>query len=343
LDESAYYGEVLADNAGSRSTGADRVTAHLVLNSPAGWGDALSANLLHSSGSDYARLGYTVPVGVDGWRAGINASTMRYSVFTHTASGTSKTQGSSDSAGLEANLPLVRSRQRNLYLSLAAEQKAFQTHIVAAGGSDTLYSDYRTNNFSLGLSGNLFDVWGGGGANSASLSVQHGQLASVLAGSPQVSMAPRYTLWRWGLTRQQTVTDAHALYLSLSGQMADKDIDTSERLYLGGMSGVRAYPASEIGGAGGQLVNLEWRWRVDPSLTLVSFYDWGRAKSPGEATATVRGAGLGVGWQNPSGVYIKATWARRIGHNPRADSVTGMDGDGTLQTDRWWLSASLPF
>jgi hemolysin activation/secretion protein len=288
-------------------------------------------------------LAYTLPVGVDGWRVGANASTLRYSVFTHTSSGTSQTQGSSDSAGLEANYPLVRTRQRNLYLSLAAEQKAFQTHIVAASGTDMRYGDYQTQNLSLGLSGTLFDAWGGGGANSASLTAQHGQLASVLAGSPQASMAPRYTLWRWGLTRQQTVTDAHALYLNLAGQLAGKDIDTSERLYLGGTSGVRAYPASEIGGARGQLMNLEWRWRVDPSLTLVGFYDWGRAQNTGEAAASLRGAGLGAGWQNPSGVYIKTTWARRIGDNPRADSVTGMDSDGSLQRDRWWLSASLPF
>ena len=49
-------GNVIADNAGPRATGAGRLTADVSLNSPAGIGDRLDAVLLASQGSNYARL-----------------------------------------------------------------------------------------------------------------------------------------------------------------------------------------------------------------------------------------------------------------------------------------------
>jgi hypothetical protein len=39
---------------------------------------------------------------------------------------------------------------------------------------------------------------------------------------------------------------------------------------------------------------------------------------------------------------LQAIWARRLGENPNP-SASGLDQDGTLDKDRWWLSAKLPF
>lgn len=77
-DEPLFSGDAGVDNTGSRSTGAPRATANLALSSPLRIGDQAIANLIHSEGSDYARLAYSVPVGTDGWRVGASGSHLKY-------------------------------------------------------------------------------------------------------------------------------------------------------------------------------------------------------------------------------------------------------------------------
>ena len=57
---------------------------------------------------------------------------------------------------------------------------------------------------------------------------------------------------------------------------------------------------------------------------------------------SLKGAGLALAWQGNSGLNLRATWARRIGDNPNP-TATGNDQDGSLVSNRFWLTASLPF
>lgn len=77
-DEALATGEASLDNVGSRSTGIERLSANLYLNSPLGLGDQFIGNLAHTEGSDYVRAAFTAPLGYDGWRVGANAATLRY-------------------------------------------------------------------------------------------------------------------------------------------------------------------------------------------------------------------------------------------------------------------------
>jgi hypothetical protein len=51
---------------------------------------------------------------------------------------------------------------------------------------------------------------------------------------------------------------------------------------------------------------------------------------------------LALGWQGESGANAKLVWARRLGENPNPTAV-GLDQDGTLIRNRFWINASLPF
>lgn len=83
---------------------------------------------------------------------------------------------------------------------------------------------------------------------------------------------------------------------------------------------------------------------------LAGLYDWGRitqnadngvlAANPN--TYRLKGHGLALAWAGPLGLNLKATWARRDGDNPNP-TVNGRDQDGSLDKNRWWLTASLPF
>ncbi|MCF8207986.1 MAG: ShlB/FhaC/HecB family hemolysin secretion/activation protein [Rhodoferax sp.] len=337
-DEVFATGDAHLDNIGSRSTGPERLSANVYLNSPLGLGDQVTANLAHTKGSDYARASFTAPLGHAGWRAGANAGKLRYQIVAPEFAALNSV-GSSDSLGLEASYPLIRSRSRNLYLNLNYDFKSFHNESNAA-----VQSDYASRNLSLGLSGNTFDALGGGGANSASLALVAGQIA---LGQLDVGETPAreggFGKLRYALSRQQAITRELSLYAALSGQRANTPLDSSEKLSLGGASGVRAYPAGEGSGSSGQLATLELRQRLPQSVNVLVFYDWGNvSNSDGSPSYSLQGAGLALHWQTPIGASLKATWAQRMGDNPNP-SAMGTDQDGTLNRSRWWLTASLPF
>jgi hemolysin activation/secretion protein len=344
-DEPLISGEVNADNAGTRSTGSNRVSGNLYLNSPFGIGDQATANLIHARGNDYVRLAYTAPVGNNGWRIGGSGSYLEYDLVKGDFAG--QANGDSSTIGIDATYPIMRSRLKNLYLGLNADHKSFDNAFNHATSTR-----YDINNFSLSLNGNLFDRLGGGGANAAGFTLSQGHvnlddqdnrklLANNVSGS--------FTKLNYHLSRQQVITDSISAYAALSGQAASDNLDSAEKFYLGGAYGVRAYPTNEGGGDEGQLLNLELRARLPYHFNVTGFYDLGHIRinhdnpvGAGDNSATYKGAGLSAAWTADFGLNLKATWAHRIGDNPNP-TATGNDQDGTLKEDRIWLSAMMPF
>lgn len=349
-DEPLFRTEVGIDNTGSHSTGAERIFANLNVNSPFGFGDLVTANAVHTKGSDYLRLEGSLPVGSDGWRIGVNASYLTYKLVAPEFLALNG-NGSSDVVGVLASYPLIRSRLNNLYFNATFDHKTFDNRSLGA-----VTTRYSADTFTGGLSGNIFDNFGGGGVNSASVAYMDGKLN--LAGSPNQALDAattqadgHYNKLRYSASRQQVLTESVSLYAALSGQLAGKNLDSSEKFYLGGATGVRAYPASEAGGSEGKMLNMELRWRLPGGFSLVPFYDWGRVQvnrnnnfvgAPALNDLTLEGGGLALGWQADFGLNAKLTWARRMGVNPNP-TATGLDQDGTLIRDRLWASVMLPF
>jgi hemolysin activation/secretion protein len=343
-------GEVTADNEGARYTGAARITVNASLNAPLGIGDRADTVLLHTQGSDYQRLAYSLPVGSEGWRVGVNGSHLTYEIVTP-GFGALDAHGNSSTVGLEASYPVIRTRLANLYLALNLDDKRFDN--LSSGQTATRYS---IQGASVGLYGNVFDELGGGGDNTAAITLAQGHVD--LSGSPNeaadaatTDTAGNFEKLNLSVSRQQRLTDRVSLYASLAGQLASKNLDSSEKFYLGGFNGVRAYPADEGGGTEGALANLEARVRLPLNFAAVGFFDYGTVHFnrdndyPGAAfpnTDTLKGAGVSLAWTANFGLNVKATAARRIGRNPDPTS-TGDDQDGSLITNRLWLQISMPF
>ena len=159
---------------------------------------------------------------------------------------------------------------------------------------------------------------------------------------------------RYSVSRTQVLDEVLSLSMAISGQLADRNLDASEKFYLGGPSGVRAYPVNEGSGSYGQLINLELRYRLPLGFTLSVFTDHGRVQvnrnnSYSGASSlnsySMKGRGVSLAWQpwreKGYGPSLKLTYARRIGENPNPAS-TGLDQDGSLLRERLWLSAELP-
>lgn len=332
IDEPLVTGRVSLDNTGARSTGATLLNVNLNLNNLAGFGDLLVSNFIHNNGSDYLRLSYTVPVGSDGWRLGANASYLNYEL-TASEFKALNAQGNFGTVGLEANYPIVRSRLANLYLDLNADHRRFNNESLGA-----TTSRYTINAGSIGLNGNLYDNWGGGGANSASLTLVSGSRDNEFGTTNQ-----HFNKLRYSVARQQVLTQNLAFFAQLSGQASGDELDNSERFYLGGAGGVRAYPSIEGGGDSGAISSLELRRMLPNGFSLTGFYDYGYVDNNSAALSySLKGYGAALGWQAPLGLNLKITWARRDGNNPNPTS-TGKDQDGSLDKNRLWFSASLPF
>ena len=337
-DEPRIDGGVFVDNSGPRATGAARIIGGVGLNSPLKLGDRLRVDGMHSEGSDFGRLAYNLPIGRDGWRVGVNASQLDYRLVTDEFAALG-VKGRSRSLGLEASHPVIRSRQRNLYLNLAIDDRQY---LNQANGETQ--SDYKVRAATIGLSGNLFDRIGGGGSNAASLAWVTGRVNQGQANvgeNPQVN--GRFNKVRVAASRDQTISRDLALQASMAGQWANRDLDSSERFYLGGPDGVRAYPVNEGAGSRGVRASVELRWRLPAGLVASTFYDWGHATTFGAGPSpTLKGPGASIAWTGPLGLNLKATIAVRDGHNPNP-TITGSDQDGSKHRVRLWMQASIPF
>ena len=349
-DTHIITGDVTLDNAGARFTGAGRVIVDASLNSALGIGDRADATLLHTQGSDYQRLAYSLPAGNDGWRVGAHGTHLSYRIVTSEFTALDA-RGTSSSFGLDTSYPIIRSRLKNLYFSASVEDQRFNNQ--SAGETSSRYS---IADGTLGLYGNLFDTLGGGGANSASLTFMEGHVdlgdsPNETADALTTDTGGSFQKFNLTVSRTQTVTARFALFGSLSGQFSNKNLDSSQKLYLGGAAGVRAYPADEGGGSEGVLLNLEARERLPAGFNVVGFFDWGSvrinkdndfvgAASPN--TVDLKGAGLSVGWAASFGLSLKATVARSIGTNPNPTS-TDDDQDGSHVENRVWVQATMPF
>lgn len=329
-DEALITGGISADNTGSRSTGADRLSANLSLNSPARLGDALVVNLLKTQGSEYQRGAYSVPVGYQGMRAGVHYSHLTYGLIGDFAA--LGATGVAKTAGLDFSYPLMRSQMHNLNLALSYDDKTFD-NIANAGASS-----YSVKAYTVSLSGSQFDE--SGSVNASSLAITTGEKNTE--GS--------YSKINLNLSRQQILQDNLSLLVSASWQIASKNLDSSEKIYLGGASGVRAYPSNEGGGSEGRTLTTELRQRLADRWTLSGFYDYGwavvhrntatPASNPGNYN--LQGYGVSLAWMGPHGLDLKATAAQRINTNP-LQSAQGMDTDGSYKSTRFWFNASMSF
>jgi len=326
-DKPLLSGLVLADNTGSRQTGAHRLLASVQVASPLKQGDLLGLTALKSKGLQYAYANYSLPVGADGWRAGVAVSDMHYSA----SAADNRTEGSSRTFGADASYPLLRSLNRNLNLSLNVERKSLQTDLQPDGS--------KVNKLGVGLAFSQVNA-SGAGYTRAALGIVRG----TVAGNPDA--AARFHKLTYSVSRQQQLLPRLSLQAQLTGQASSQRLDSSEKFFLGGASGVRAYPISEGGGVRGQLLNLELHLQVAPRVQVAVFQDIGRVSDPANArvpSGTLRGAGAQVNWRGAQGQDVRISYAQRQGSNPFANPTSGNDGDGSRVRHRVWVTASMKF
>jgi hemolysin activation/secretion protein len=314
------------DNHGSYFTGEYRLTGELELASPARQGDLLTVRAIMGT-PDFAfvRLGYQLPLGGDGLRAGVAYSDLRYRLGKDFSS--LQAHGSATSAEGALSYPLVRSRVYNISAQLGFTHREFDDRIDAT----STVTDKSTDVARLGLSGDWRDGWGGAAVNAWSLAYGHGELdidtpVARLIDDATVRTQGSFDKLNWSLLRAQRVATRFSGLISLSGQHAGKNLDSSEKFTLGGPYGVRAYPVGEAPGDEGVLANAEVRYDVIPaSLQAGVFLDAGEVKlnrdplpGAGDNVRRLSALGASLNWTTQTGFAARAIVA--WGNKPATSS-----------------------
>jgi hemolysin activation/secretion protein len=276
LNPAAPYAASLSlDNHGNRYTGEYRVGGDLYLNSPLRIGDQLAISALASDRDQtYGRVAYRLPIGSNGWQLGAAYFDTRYELARDFED--LDAHGKATSASVFVTYPFIRSQASNLYGALTWEEKRL-TDEVDATSTETKKALHIAN---LSVYGDHQDGFGGGGINNFNLSLVFGQLDIKSREARAIDDASAetdgsYTRLFFSAGRLQRLSRTDVLSVSLSGQLASKNLDSAEKFSLGGAYGVRAYPQGEGIGDEGYLVTLEWRHDFNDVLQGTLFYDTG--------------------------------------------------------------------
>ena len=330
-----YSGKVDLDNYGSRYVGEFRVGGTLNWNSPTGRGDGVALSALTSTGGglNFGLLGYTTPIGSDGWRGGASVSKLRYHLdkndFPLDVAGTANTYNAF------ALYPLIRSRNANVFAMAAVDRKEYRD-LVSGFGIPRHVDDLVAS-----LTGDFRDSLLTGAVNTFELAASGGRLAFDGGFPSGLDDKPNFRKVDFSFSRlQNVITNRLLLFMTLRGQWAFDNLDTTEQFRAGGQDGVRGFASGEGTGDTGVLLSTELRWlppeawfgRWSREVYFAAFSDHAHVRLRHDPNAVLRAAsyvndlgygsvGLALVWARPNAFSVRFSVAEATYGTPSGDPV----------------------
>lgn len=360
-----FGGYVGLDNQGDPTTGRSRVMAGMYANELLGYGDQLRVDLLDAyekSNLFNGSIDYSLLAGGYGTRIGADYSHLNY----HYNFRQLGFNGYSDNWSLYVTHPWIRTARARVDVRAEGGQQSL-TDKYPAGlyGSTGTEGRKQVSLGSLSVAGSVADV--PGGVTGFSVKGTSGNLdyrndtARNMGFSRELGSSGHFARLNWALNHDQQVWGPFSVYAGVNGQMANHNLDSSQKYLLGGPGAVRAYDIGAGAVSSGTVATGEVRWKYDipatgltrwsgvsPSVTVAAFYDqgWGEQYtenrnrvSGGRITPDNRvnlsGAGLYTTIAEAGNYALTLTWAHRTGN---ADPVSGL-----ADRDRFWVSAVKSF
>ncbi|SHK70583.1 Hemolysin activation/secretion protein [Selenomonas ruminantium] len=164
----------------------------------------------------------------------------------------------------------------------------------------------------------------------------------------------RYTKGEVSVTAVQRLGNRADVLLKASGQIASRNLDGSERMYLGGASGVRAYPQGEGAGDEGIMGTVETRFYTSvPGVVFSTYFDAGhiwyyndgrpyRRISPTgrngteSSGLTLKGYGAAISYTKPNDWFARLDYARRIGGDSNLSEKARAKGRAWFMLGKIW-------
>jgi hemolysin activation/secretion protein len=318
-----YKGEAGLDNYGTRATGRMRAHASVDVDSPFMLGDQIAAQALYTEeGMWFGSLAYSAPVGYSGLRGRASYTHSYYDLAGSFAA--LGARGTADVASVGLSYPIVRSQVRNLTLSASVDHKRLHDR------QDATLTDTQKSStvVPVTVSFDVRDQFLHAGITFGALSWTRGKLGmnggmqAIDAASAR--SAGSFNRFNLDLARIQSLNDRVDVYARVSAQWTGHNLDSSEKLGLGGVNGVRAYPNGEGYGDMGWVAQTEVRYAVGAAVPYL-FYDAGRVtlnKSPWTTLDNHRSlGGGGIGMR-----YARDAWTAGV-------TVAWRSHGGASQTD----------
>jgi hemolysin activation/secretion protein len=158
------------------------------------------------------------------------------------------------------------------------------------------------------------------------------------------------------LNYNQFISENFTGIIKFTGQLSNRNLDSSQKIYLGGAEGVRAYPSSEGSGSNGYILNVDLKAPVIEGIKFKVFYDYATAQQYVQNVNTNTGAsisgtkpnifslqGYGVGFDgNFYGAEFNLFAAKRINNNPLRNA-NDTDSNGAPPRTNLWGNFSYIF
>lgn len=320
-------GSVDADNAGNRYTGAFRLGATINLNEPLGQGDVATLRLLTAgAGLNHFRASYQMHIGRA--QVGVAYSSLEYALGDEFES--LLANGTAYITSFYGSYPLLRSHKTNLYAGLSFDSKRFQDRMDSVGA----LTEKSARTLTASLNGDHRDSLGGGGHSNYGLTWTTGNISILTPAARAFDSATVQSNGPFGklgfnASRLQSVTKELSLFAGISGQIGSKNLDISEKMELGGLYGVRAYPEGEAYADRGYLLNLEARLKLPQwaptshsEMELIGFVDTGTITlntnpwTAGPNQRTLSAVGIALNWSEFRKFAVRATYAHKLGDEP---------------------------
>jgi hemolysin activation/secretion protein len=352
-DRPKFGANLALSNYGSSSTGEAQAIANLKFNSPFNIGDILRVDAIQSQGSSYIQGAYTLPIGFDGLSLGIQSSYLRYK----TISEWKGSEGDASTFGINASYALSRLPASQSSVRIALETRSYKNE---QSTSHQVLSEYDITAITAGLNGSFSDTsssyvnWGliatlgNVDIKDAAQSTQDSTTAKTEGSYQKIS-------FNVSRSRDLNVWENTNWTVSAYGQLASKNLNSSEQFYLGGPYAVRAYPVSQGGGSQGAILSTEMQHFISENWVAGAFVDvgvveqyknlyanWaGQSHANNVYTLAATGLTLKYTYKNFS---LSGTGAYHVGENPLY-SITGkkMNVDNDDKDVQFWVRGSLDF
>jgi hemolysin activation/secretion protein len=352
-------GGLTFDNYGNRYTGDLRASISVDVNDPSTIGDHISILGTKAIEGDLnlKKISYDLPIGFSGLRAGTSYSVVNFKIGKELTTNPLST-GKAEDINLNLKYPIYRSVSKTLMTNINYDKKYLYNTTT---GSVT--SDKEVDNYTFGITAQQIDSFFSGGFTQLNYNFTHGDLdlskvASSLTSDQSATgykTNGAFNKQNIQLSRIQQVTEKININLIADAQFASKNLDSSEKMSLGGPSGVRAYPVGEASGDEGYKYSADVKYNFANNtfigdLSGSVFYDYGKIKQYKDTGITsvnnnnysLSGYGVSLDSVSYNVFSSKLVWAHTNGSNPGA-SALGLDSDGKKDRNRFWILANLIF
>ena len=307
-------GAVYIDNYGGKYSGRYRYGMQVIVNEPLRSGDRLViGGMLSNEKMKNYNLGYETAVNRTGGRLGISCAESDYTLgdyFTQAgAVGTAKT------VSLYGSQPLSGRKSGNLRLIYGYEHNRLNDELRVFDYTARKSSDV----FHLGLTGSLQSAVSYSGY-SAVLRAGNLKLRSWEAQAADEFSRTEggFSRFNFDVNHVSKLSKVTQFYIFAHGQLANRNLDSSEQFYLGGADAVRAYPQGEAGGDSGYQATAELRYQTPvKGMSMTLFADVGEvlARKDGDTSDPHRrlaGWGIGAVYSLDRSLYARLDYARKI-------------------------------